>query len=89
MDGLKFVDWSTAAEKGIVVDQARTKKETIHLGALMTLCHEKNAQLFLPEHLKKYKGRIVFRGDNVKDESGFLAVFQSRERQLAISKRQK
>ena len=41
----------------------------------MTLCHEKHAELFRPDHLKEYKGRIVFRGDAVKDESGYLAVF--------------
>ena len=35
----------------------------------MTLCHEKHSELKLPTELKKYKGRVVFRGDCVKDES--------------------
>ena len=34
---------------------------------------EKNSQLF--EDKRKYKGRVVFRGDQVKDEQGIYAVF--------------
>ena len=41
----------------------------------MLLCHEKHAERNLPEHLKIYKGRLVFRGDLTKDEEGYLAVF--------------
>ena len=58
-----------------MIEETRQAKKRIHLGALMTLCHEKNAELLLAEALKEYRGRIVFRGDNVKDESGCLAVF--------------
>ena len=39
----------------------------------MELCHEKHSEL--PESLRAYKGRVVFRGDQVRDESGFYAVF--------------
>ena len=39
----------------------------------MDLCHLKNAELV--KHLQKYKGRVVLRGDNVKDEEGYRAVF--------------
>ena len=48
-------------------------QDSIHIGSLMTLCHIKNYQL----HKSKwsYKGRIVFRGDCVKDEHGAHAVF--------------
>jgi len=42
---------------------------------LRTLCHEKHAELFLPEERKQFKGRIVFRGDDVRDAEGYLAVF--------------
>ena len=41
----------------------------------MTLCHEKHSELNLPTELKKYKGRVVFRGDCVKDETGGHALF--------------
>ena len=39
----------------------------------MDLCFEKHSQL--EERLRKYKGRVVFRGDAVKDEEGFFAIF--------------
>ena len=75
LDGRGFVDWDSVREKYEVVEDARVTKKKVHLGSLMTLCHEKNAELFLPEPDKEYKGRIVFRGDNIRDESGYLAVF--------------
>ena len=39
----------------------------------MDLCHLKRSEL--SENLQTYKGRVVFRGGAVKDESGFYAVF--------------
>ena len=39
----------------------------------MDLCHLKNAELETKH--QKYKGRVVLRGDNVKDDSGSYAVF--------------
>ena len=39
----------------------------------MDLCHLKHAEL--QTSVQKYKGRVVFRGDRVKDETGFYAVF--------------
>ena len=39
----------------------------------MDLCHLKNSEL--EEFLQRYKGRVVFRGDIVKDQTGTLAVF--------------
>ena len=39
----------------------------------MALCFLKNAEL--EKALQKYKGRVVLRGDQVKDEHGFQAVF--------------
>jgi len=45
----------------------------------MALCHQKHSEL--SEELRRYKGRVVFRGDNVRDEEGFYAVFRSREHQ--------
>ena len=46
---------------------------TVHFASLMDICHLKNAELEA-KHLK-YKGRVVVRGDIVKDNSGFYAVF--------------
>ena len=39
----------------------------------MDICHLKNAVLETKH--QKYKGRVVFRGDVVKDDSGSYAVF--------------
>ena len=39
----------------------------------MDLCHLKNAEL--AKHLQKYKGRVVLRVENVRDEEGYRAIF--------------
>ena len=39
----------------------------------MDICHLKNAELETKH--QKYKGRVVLRGDIVKDDSGAYAVF--------------
>ena len=45
----------------------------VHFASLMALCHLKNAELEKAD--QKYKGRVVIRGDVVKDDSGSYAVF--------------
>ena len=49
-----------------------TSGATVHFASLMDICHLKNAELE-PKH-QKYKGRVVLRGDTVKDDSGSYAV---------------
>ena len=49
------------------------KVEKIHFASLMDLCHLKNLEL--EPKFQKYKGRVVLRGDTVKDDSGSYAVF--------------
>ena len=56
-----------------VIDEARTKGAKVHFASLMDICHLKNAEL-QAKH-QKYKGRVVLRGDIVKDDSGSYAVF--------------
>ena len=56
-----------------VIDEARMSGATVHFASLMDICHLKNAELE-PTH-PKYKGRVVLRGDIVKDNSGSYAVF--------------
>ena len=63
----------TVRKKSKVMAQARSEGNIVHFGSLMALCHIKHSEL--AESLQKYKGRVVFRGDNVRDESGYLAVF--------------
>ena len=56
-----------------MIDEARTKGAKVHFASLMDICHLKNAELETKH--QKYKGRVVLRGDIVKDDSGFYAVF--------------
>ena len=56
-----------------VSDEARTKGAKVHFASLMDMCHLKNAELEAKH--QKYKGRVVLRGDIVKDDSGSYAVF--------------
>ena len=55
-----------------VIDEARTTGATVHFSSLMDICHLKNDELEAKH--QKYKGRVVLRGDIVKDNSGSYAV---------------
>ena len=56
-----------------MIDKARTSGATVHFASLMDMCHLKNAELEAKH--QKYKGRVVLRGDIVKDDSGSYALF--------------
>ena len=56
-----------------MIDEARTKGAKVHFASLMDICHLKNAELEAKH--QKYNGRVVLRGDIVKDDSGSYAVF--------------
>ena len=56
-----------------MIDEARTSGAKVHFASLMDICHLKNAELEAKH--QKYKGRVVLRGDIVKDDSGSYAVF--------------
>ena len=56
-----------------VIDEARTKGIKSHFASLVDLCHLENSEL--EPQCQKYKGRVVLRGDIVKDDSGSYAVF--------------
>ena len=70
---LKVWNVNTVQPRAKLRERARKEKKTIHFGGIMELCHEKHSELS-PE-MRSYKGRIVFRGDTVKDEQQFYAVF--------------
>ena len=65
--------YDTVEEYDVVRKRAVQQNKQVHFGKVMALCHIKNAQLG-PEH-QRHKGRIVFRGDDVKDQEGAYAVF--------------
>ena len=66
-------DLTKVRSKKEVIDEARTKGAKGHFASLMDICHLKNAELEAKH--QKYKGRVVLRGDFVKDDSGSYAVF--------------
>ena len=55
-----------------VIEEARTARATVHFASLMDICHLKNAELEAKH--QKYKGRVVLRGDIVKDNSGAYSL---------------
>jgi len=59
--------------KAEVIAEARSTGVPAHFGSLRDLCHIKNSQL--GEEFWTYKGRVVFRGDIVRNEQGDFAVF--------------
>ena len=56
-----------------MIDEARNEGRKVHFASLMDLCHLKKSELEL--QFQKYKGRVVLRGDIVKDDFGSYAVF--------------
>ena len=60
------------SKKEVILEAQRDKKK-VHFATLMDIGHLKNAEL--EPKLQKYKGRVVLRGDIVKDDSGAFAVF--------------
>jgi hypothetical protein len=67
----KFVDLSTVRPRQQVKDSGKPA----HFGDVMELCHQKHAELKRAAEDEEFKARVVFRGDQTKDETGFLAVF--------------
>ena len=65
---------STVTEKDHLIRKCRSQNIDIHLGDLLTICSIKFFER--PENFWRYKGRICFRGDIVKDQHGAAAVFQ-------------
>ena len=60
------------SKKEVILEAPRDKKK-VHFATFMDICHLKNAE---PEpKFYKYKGRVVLRGDTVKDDLGSYAVF--------------
>ena len=66
-------DLTKVRSKSQVIDEARTKGRKVHFASLMDIYHLRNAELEAKR--QKYKGRVVLRGDIVKDDCGSYAVF--------------
>ena len=62
-----------------VIDEARMSGATVQFASLMDICHLKNAELDAKH--QKYKGRVVLRGDIVKDDSGLTQCSPNKDLQ--------
>ena len=69
-------DMSTVEEWATVRRAAQHTGETIHHGSLATIVVEKNAELPRSDPSRKFKGRTVFLGDQVRDQDWQHAIFQ-------------
>ena len=63
-------EWST------VRDAAKKAGKRINVGTVFGICVEQGSELPEGNPGRKYKGRVVFRGNGVRDESHYLATFQ-------------
>ena len=64
---------TTVRNKKEVIAEARNEGRKVYFASLVDLCHLKKSEL--EPQIQKYKGRVVLRGDIVKDDSGSYAVF--------------
>ena len=71
----KILTWglTKVRSKKEVIDEVTTTGAKVIFASLMGICHLKNAELEAKH--QKFKGRVVHRGDIVKDDSGCYAVF--------------
>ena len=81
MEKISAWNLTKVRSKKEVIDEARTSGAKVHFASLMDMCHLKNAELEAKH--QKYKGRVVLRGDIVKDESGSYAVLPGCDGQAA------
>ena len=68
-------DESRVRECRSIVEEARRKGETVHLGRIFEACYEKGSELSADDPRRKYKGRAVFQGNNVRDQDSDHALF--------------
>ena len=66
-------DFKRAKSKPAVVLQAKKDWRSVHFAPSMDLCHLKLSELVI--QLQTYRWRVVIRRDNVKDDSGYSAIF--------------
>lgn len=69
-------DISSVREAADVRKEAINKGEDVHLGRIAELCFQKGSELSDDDPKKKYKGRHVFLGSDVKDQNFEWAVFE-------------
>ena len=71
----KAWDMSTVREWDDVSKEAAKKGKKAHVGKIFEICVEKGSELPKGNPLRKFKGRTVFQGNNVRDENNDTALF--------------
>ena len=69
-------DLSSVREWSDVSRDAKSNNQKVHVGRIFPIVVEKNSELPQGHPERKFKGRIVFGGDQVKDEHNQTAIFQ-------------
>ena len=59
-----------------VSQEAKANKKTVHVGRVFGILVEKGSELPKGHPDRKFKGRVVFQGNNVKDQVGDWALFE-------------
>ena len=67
--------YDTVQEWSTVSDGAKKKSKNFHVGKTLEICVEKGSELPEGNKLRKFKGRTVFQGNNVRDENADVALF--------------
>ena len=65
----KAWQYETVSEWKVIADRAKKTGKKVHVGKVFEICVEKGSELPEGDKLRKFKGRTVFQGNNVKDES--------------------
>ena len=68
-------DFKSVRPRREVIAEAQETGKKKHFATVMDFGHENNSEMMLRDDQKVYKGRVVLRGDNVKEEDGFYALF--------------
>ena len=68
-------DESSVCEWSVIASQARASNKKVHVGRVFDICVEKNSELPETDPNRKFKGRVVFEGCNVRDEENNWAIF--------------
>ena len=62
---------------------AKRSGKKVHIGRIFELCHEKGSELPVGHPGRKFKGRVVFMGNQVRDEENNMAIFNALSSALA------
>jgi hypothetical protein len=68
-------DESSVQELVDLKSSAKRSGKKVHIGRIFELCHEKGSELPEGHPGRKFKGRVVFMGNQVRDEENNVAIF--------------